>query len=164
MSERFLENRWVVLFGATIASVMGAGLILVFATGVFIKPVSMELHFGRGTFSSALALANVVMALATVVAGRLIDRFGMRVVMLPMIALCALSTASLSLLTTSVTVLFVLFAIQGLFTSIQTPVGYAKMISARCTKRTGLVLARVIARKSDACVWVNVIFSMAQTT
>jgi MFS family permease len=123
-----------------IASIMGAGLIMVFATGVFIKPVGQELHFGRGTFSSALGLANIVMALATVVIGRLVDNYGMRIIMLPMIALCALSTASLSLLTTSVTLLMVLFAIQGLFTSIQTPVAYAKMISARFDAQRGLAL------------------------
>ena len=144
MSERFTENRWVITFASMIAAIMGAGLIMVFATGVFIKPVGQELHFGRGTFSSALGLANIVMALATLAIGRLVDNYGMRVVMLPMIALCALSTASLSLLTTSLTLLMVLFAIQGLFTSIQTPVAYAKMISARFDAQRGLALGIVL--------------------
>jgi MFS family permease len=133
-------NRWWVVFTSTTAGIVGAGLIMVFATGVFIKPVSQALHFGRGDFSTALGVANVMTAFATLAAGRLIDRYGMRVIMLPLIALFALATASLSLMTSSLALVITLFAIQGVFASVQTPVGYSKMIAARFDDRRGLAL------------------------
>ena len=60
--------------------------------------------------------------------------------MLPLIVLFALSTAALSLLTASVVLLMLLFAIQGLFASVQMPAGYSKMITARFDEQRGLAL------------------------
>lgn len=140
MAERVLQNRWWVVFSSLIALIVGSGAIMVFATGVFIKPVGQALHFNRGVFSSALGLANVVAAFSIPLFGKLIDRYGMRVVMLFVIVLFALSTASLSLLTASVVLLMLLFAIQGWFSCVQTPAGYSKMITARFDEQRGLAL------------------------
>ena len=140
MAERVSQNRWWVVVSTLLAQIVGQGAIMVYATGVFIKPVGQELHFNRGVFSSAIALANIVTSLALPVFGWLIDRYGMRVVMLPMIALFALSTAALSQLTASLFLLMLLFAIQGLFASVQLPAGYSKMVSARFDEQRGLAL------------------------
>ena len=118
---------------------------MVFAAGVYLKPLGQELHFGRGVFSSAMGLANIVMAFTTPVLGRLIDRYGMRVVMLPVIALFALATMGLSLITASIGVLMLLFAIQGAFSCVQTPTGYSKMITARFDEQRGLALGIALA-------------------
>ena len=140
MGKPVFENRWWVVFASVLSLIVGSGAIMVFATGVYLKPLGQELNFGRGTFSSATGLANIVMAFTTPVLGRLIDRYGMRVTMLPVIALFALATAGLSLLTSSVGVLMLLFAIQGAFSCVQTPTGYSKMLTARFDEQRGLVL------------------------
>jgi MFS family permease len=140
MAERALPNRWWVVFTTFFAEIVGGGAIMVFATGVYLKPIGQELHFSRGVFSSALGLANIVTAFAAPVFGRLIDRYGMRVIMLPMLVLFALSTGAISLLTAAVGLLIVLFAIQGLFATVQLPAGYSKMISARFDDQRGLAL------------------------
>lgn len=154
MSERTFQNRWWVVFGSMVSGIVGAGTIMVYATGVFLKPVSDELHVGRGVFSSATSLAIIVMSLSTPVLGRLIDRYGMQAVMLPAIALFALSTAGLSLLTASVGVLMLLFAIQGLFSCVQTPTGYSKMITARFDDRRGLALGFALAGQGVGTILV----------
>lgn len=145
MEKRLFENRWWVVFASAIALTVGSGAIMVFATGIFIKPLGQELHFGRGVFSSAISLANIIMGFSSPVLGRMIDRYGMRVVMLPVIALFALTTAGLSLITASVSVLMLLFAIQGLFACVQTPTGYTKMITARFDETRGLALGIALA-------------------
>ena len=140
MAERALPNRWWIVFTTFTAGIVSSGAIMVFATGVYLKPVGQELHFGRGVFSSALGLANILTAIALPMVGRLIDRYGMRVVMLPLIVLFALSTSALSLLTASVVLLMLLFAIQGFFAAVQGPAGFSKMISARFDEQRGLAL------------------------
>ena len=140
MAERALPNRWWIVFTTFAAGIVSSGAIMVFATGVYLKPVGQELHFGRGVFSSALGLANILTAIALPMVGRLIDRYGMRVVMLPLIVLFALSTSALSLLTASVVLLMLLFAIQGFFAAVQGPAGFSKMISARFDEQRGLAL------------------------
>jgi MFS family permease len=145
MAKRMFENRWWVVFASAVALIVGSGAIMVFATGIFIKPLGQELHFGRGVFSSALSLANIIMGFSSPVLGRMIDRYGMRVVMLPVIALFAVTTAGLSLITASVAVLMLLFAIQGIFACVQTPTGYTKMITARFDEQRGLALGIALA-------------------
>jgi MFS family permease len=145
MAERVLQNRWWTVFTTFTACIVGGGVIMAFATGVFIKPVGQELHFNRGVFSSALGLANFIQSFAILLLGWLIDRYGMRVVMLPLIVLFALSTAALSLLTTSVVLLMLLFAIQGFFAAVQSPAGFSKMITARFDEQRGLALGIALA-------------------
>lgn len=59
-----------------------AGIILILSTGtragfgLFLKPMSMELGWGRETFSFAMAIQNLVWGLATPVAGMIADRWG----------------------------------------------------------------------------------------
>ena len=145
MAENVLQNRWWTVFTTFTACIVGGGVIMAFATGVFIKPVGQELHFNRGVFSSALGLANFIQSFAILLLGWLIDRYGMRVVMLPMIVLFALSTAAISLLTTSVVLLMVLFAIQGFFASVQSPTAFSKMLTARFDEQRGLALGIALA-------------------
>ncbi len=44
--------------------------------GLFMQPMSMDLHWGRGVFSLAIALQNLVWGLAQPFSGWLADRFG----------------------------------------------------------------------------------------
>jgi MFS family permease len=140
MAKRIFQNQWWVVFASVLSLTVGSGAIMVFATGVLLKPLGQELHFGRGVFSSAISLGNIIMGCTCLLLGRWIDRYGVRVVMLPFIALFALSTAGLSLITASVTMLMLMFAIQGIFASVQTPTGYSKMITARFDDQRGLAL------------------------
>jgi MFS family permease len=71
-----------------------------------------------------------------------------------MIALFALATAGLSLLTASVGVLMLMFAIQGFFASVQTPTGYSKMITARFDDRRGLALGIALAGQGVGTIFV----------
>src|SRR5260370_1617667 len=65
----------------TVVLVCG-GLILMLALGtrqsfgLFLRPISMDLGWGRETFSFAIALQNLVWGLAMPFAGAIADRFG----------------------------------------------------------------------------------------
>ena len=134
------KNRWWAVVGSLLALTAGQGAINVYAAGVFLKPIAQEFGFGRGVVSSAIGLTNITTALAIPFLGRLMDRYGVRPVLLPTIALFALTTASLSMLQPSVGLLFLMFAVQGIVGTGSTPTPYAKVVSGRFDTQRGLAL------------------------
>ncbi len=142
---RVFENRWWMVVASTLAMIVGAGPITVFAAGVFLKPVAQELGFGRGEISTAIGLSSVIIALAIPFYGRLLDRKGIRPVLLTSIVLFALANAALALLQSSTPMLFGLFALLGLTGVGQGPTAYSKILSAWFDRRRGLALGIALA-------------------
>ena len=138
-------NRWWIVFAAMLGLIVGQGAINVFAAGVFLKPVAQELGFGRGDISTAIGLSSVITALTVPFFGRLVDRFGVRPMLLWSITLFALATAGLALLTASTAVLYLLFAISGVTAVGQTPTAYCKVITAWFDRQRGLALGLALA-------------------
>lgn len=138
-------NRWWIVFAAMLSLIVGQGAINVFAAGVFLKPVGDELGFGRGAISTAIGLSSVVTALASPLFGRLVDRYGVRPMLLSSITLFALATAAIALLTASTPVLFLLFGISGLTAVGQSPIAYSKVITEWFDRRRGLALGFALA-------------------
>jgi hypothetical protein len=52
------------VFTAALALVASQGPINVFAAGVFFKPISQNLGFGRGEISMAIGLSSIMTAVA----------------------------------------------------------------------------------------------------
>ena len=140
-----LRNRWWIVVASILSLIVGQGSINVFAAGVFLKPVAAELGFGRGSISTAIGLSNVVTALALPFFGRLVDRYGVRPMLLWSIALFALATAALSQLTASATVLILLFAVSGIVSTGQCPTAYSKVITEWFDRQRGLALGLALA-------------------
>jgi len=91
-------------------------------------------HFCRrrfGTISSAIAIPFV---------GWLIDRWGIRTILLPIVVLSASSIALIALTPDSIIVFMLFFAITGFLGSGQGPLAYAKCVSAWFDDKRGLAL------------------------
>jgi len=140
-----VRNRWWIVVAAILSLIVGQGSINVFAAGVFLKPVAQELGFGRGAVSTAIGLSSVVTALSLPLFGRLVDRYGVRSMLLWSIALFSLATAAMSQLTASTAVLFLLFAISGLVAVGQCPTAYSKVITQWFDRQRGLALGLALA-------------------
>src|SRR5262245_32951476 len=107
-------NRWLVVVASVLGLLVGAGPILIFASGVFLKPVSAELGITRGDLSSALFFGAICNAVASPLMGWLLDRFGTRRVMMPGLVLYALAVASFGLMQAKPTfVIPLIFAVVG---------------------------------------------------
>jgi MFS family permease len=145
MSTGLLRNRWWVVVASILGLIVGTGSINVFAFGVFLKPVSDELGLSRGTLSAAVFLSSILTAACSPIIGTLIDRWGIRTVMLPSIALFALVTAGFSLLTPNPMVLFVVYGVSGFVGAGQTPIAYSKAVVAWFDKQRGLALGIAMA-------------------
>jgi MFS family permease len=127
-----------------VASVLGLivaqGPINAFSSAVFLKPVTEGLGISRGTFSSGLLLSTVLSAIAGPIVGRLIDRSGIRPVLLCGIVLFAIATAGMAMLQATPIVFYGLFGLSGLAGAAQLPTGYAKAIAQWFDRERGLAL------------------------
>ena len=135
-----LANRWWVVAASALGLIVSAGPINIFAFGVFIKPVSQALGVSRGLLGSALLISTAVGTLANPVVGAMVDRWGPRWVLMPGIALYALGVASYSLMTASAAFIYLLFAVSGIFSGVQSPVAYSAVVSKWFDRERGLAL------------------------
>jgi MFS family permease len=133
-------SRWWIVFGATLSMLVAQGPVILYTLGLFIKPLNQEFGWDRASISAAGGLAAISSAIAIPFVGWLIDRWGIRTVLLPIIVLAASSIALIALTPNLVGVFMLLFAITGLLGSGQGPLGYAKCVSAWFDDRRGLAL------------------------
>ena len=139
------RNPWWVVFGAVIGLLVGNGPVMQFTFGVFLKPISQDMGWDRGTISLALNAGLVLTGLATPIAGRLMDRYGIRAIALPAITVFAMATAAVSLVSSSAALFVGLYAIMGLAAAGQTPMPYSKAIATWFDKKRGLALGIAIS-------------------
>ncbi len=143
--SQIFRNRWWVVVASVLGLIVGTGAINVFAFGVFLKPISDDLHLGRGVISAAGGLTSILSSIASPFFGKLLDKWGIRPALLPMIVLFAIAVACLSLLQASPIYLYTLFPIVGLTSVGQTPAAYSKAVSAWFDRQRGLALGIALA-------------------
>jgi MFS family permease len=134
------KNRWWIVFGATLSMLVAQGPVILYTLGLFIKPLNQDFGWDRASISAAGGLGAISSAIAIPFVGWLIDRWGIRPVLLPIIVLSASSIALIALTPNSIGVFMLFFAITGLLGSGQGPLGYAKCVSAWFDDRRGLAL------------------------
>jgi MFS family permease len=138
--EAAFENRWWIVFGATLSMFVAQGPVILYTLGLFIKPLNQEFGWDRASISAAGGIAAIFSAITVPFVGSLIDRWGVRTVLLPIVVLCASSVALIALTPKSIVAFLLLFAITGVLGSGQGPLGYAKCVSAWFDDRRGLAL------------------------
>jgi predicted MFS family arabinose efflux permease len=139
MWRRF-TNPWWVVFGAVTGLLVCNGPVLGFTFGVFLKPLSEDMGWHRGTASFALSFGGILSAIAVPLLGIMMDRWGIRRVVLPGIVLYACCLSLVGLSPASLLVFSLLFSLAEMTSAIQTPIGYSKAISAWFDARRGLAL------------------------
>ena len=143
--ERRFTNPWWVVVGAVAGLFVCNGPVLGFTFGVFLKPIMADTGWQRGSVSFALSVGGIFSAIAVPVLGRMMDRWSIRQVALPGIVLYALCLELVGLSPRVFWVFTVMFALAEMTSAIQTPLGYAKAISAWFDRRRGLALGVAMA-------------------
>ncbi len=141
----FMRNRWWVVFASICGLLVGAGAVHIFAFGVFLKPVSESLGVGRGMLSSGLIVTSTLNGLGCLPLGYLLDRWGVRRVMIPGLILYALGISGWSLLSPSPLVIYALFGFAGLFGAIGSPVPYGAVLTMWFDRQRGLAIGIAMA-------------------
>jgi MFS family permease len=134
-------NRWWIVFACACGLLVGAGSILIFSFGVFLKPVTADLGVTRGQLSTGLGISAWFVALASFTIGWLIDRYGTRRVMIPGILLFALAVANFGLMQPKpLIMIYATFCIAGFISGVQTPIPYAAVITHWFDRERGIAL------------------------
>ena len=139
------RSRWWIVFASIFGLIVGFGSIGTFAFAAFLKPVSEDLGLSRSTLTSAFTIATIANGITCPFVGALVDRWGCRTVMLPGIAVFALTVAAFSFLNSSLIVVYILFCLTGLFGSVQSTVPYASIVSKWFDRERGLALGIAMA-------------------
>jgi MFS family permease len=134
------KNPWWVVFGAVAGLFVCNGPVLAFTFGVFLKPLMADMGWDRAQASFALSFGGIFSAVMVPVFGFLMDRWGIRKIALPGIAIYTTTIALLALSPKSLLVFTLLFALAEATSAVQTPIGYAKAIAAWFDRRRGLAL------------------------
>jgi len=134
-------NRWWIVGASLIGMIVGPGTAVIFVTNVFMVPVTTELGWSRGLFSSGLLASAIASPIMTPLFGRLMDRYGIHKIALPASVLYGLALASFSLLNANrVWQIYLMFFCASGFGACVGPVVYSKAITAWFDKQRGLAL------------------------
>jgi MFS family permease len=134
------RNPWFVVGGAIAGLVVSNGPVLTFTFGIFLKPLTEDMGWNRAETAFALSIGGVSASLLVPVLGRMMDRWGIRRVALPGLVIFGGSLAAVGLSPHSFLVFTLLFTVAETAGAIQTPVAYAKAISAWFDRRRGAAL------------------------
>ena len=130
---------WVVLISAW-GLFLGPIPIVIFSFGVFLKPLTQEFHSSRGAVSLAFTLNQAIIALGLSFAGRLLDRFGPRKVILPSTCMAGLILPLAWFCSGSIWQLYLFYLALGVAMCGVSPVSYCDVISRWFDKHRGLAL------------------------
>ncbi|HXC12036.1 MAG TPA: MFS transporter [Stellaceae bacterium] len=144
MRLRF-TNPWWVVVGAVTGLFVCNGPVLGFTFGVFLKPIMADTGWSRGSVSFALSVGGIFSAVAVPILGRMMDRWSIRRVALPGLVVYAVCLGLVGLSPPMFWIFTVMFVLAETTSAIQTPLGYAKAISAWFDARRGLALGIAMA-------------------
>ncbi len=131
---------WRVLGAATVGLALGYSNIGAASFGLFILPLSETFGWGRGDISVALLLMNATLVVAAPLAGVLIDRVGVRRVLIPSIVMFAFAFAALSLLQGNILVFYITYILVTALGIGTAPASYMRAIIAWFDRRRGLAI------------------------
>ncbi len=131
---------WYVVAASAVGLVFGLSTFLGISFGLFLKPLSEAFGWSRAQVSFALTISTVIIIGLAPVAGRMIDKFGVRRLLIPSIVAFGLVVCTMSLLTSSIYhfyAMFVLVAVVGLITL---PTSYTRVILNWFDSKRGIAL------------------------
>jgi MFS family permease len=140
-----VSTGWLVVFGSTLALIVGNGPIILFTFGVLLQPISAEFGWQRSVLASAVVVSHIAGAVMMPFVGTLVDRFGVKRVALPAIVMFALATACGGLLGASPMAFILLYGFLGLVGAGHSTLTYGRAVSTWFDARRGLALGITLA-------------------
>jgi MFS family permease len=140
------NSRPVIFYGwyNVLTSFLGMSLcyamFTVFAFGTFVKPLETEFGWQRGELSFALTMTNIAVVIASPLLGFIIDRTGVRRILIPSIILMGLAVLSMTLLSGNIWHFYAMYLLIPILGAGTLPQSYSRVIIGWFTRRRGLAL------------------------
>ena len=136
------------LTATVVGMLLGTGPMIVSVLSLLVTAISHDMGWSRTTFSLVSPIMAWTSAAMAPFYGRLMDRFGVRRVMIPAIAGFGLFYMGLGLLTRATWQFFLIYFLIGAAASAMGPVGYNKLLAQWFTRSRGLAIALCAAAGS----------------
>jgi MFS family permease len=137
-------SRTRILVVSVPAIMVSFGSLVIFSFGAFIKPLNERFGWSRGQISLAFTLTALMVAIFSPILGRLIDRAGVRRVLLPCAAIyCAAFTSLAS--AGSLWMIYLVYLVMGIVGNGSAHLAWARVISSSFDQQRGLALAVMMA-------------------
>jgi MFS family permease len=94
----FRRTAWIMVWMSMLGTMCCSTSVILVNVGVFMKPLGQALHWNRGDIALSLSIGAISMAIANPFIGRLIDRFGVRPVLIASLIGYGAATASIPVL------------------------------------------------------------------
>ena len=120
-------------------------MFTIFAFGVFVKPLEEEFGWSRGELSFAITMTNFAVVLASPCLGFIIDRFGVRRVLIPSVIMMGLTVASMALLSANLWHFYALYFLIPFLGAGTLPQSYSRVLIAWFSRRRGIALGISLA-------------------
>ncbi len=115
-------------------------MFTVFAFGTLVKPLENEFGWQRGELSFALTMTNIAVVIASPLLGFIIDRTGVRRVLIPSIILMGLAVLSMTLLNGNIWHFYIMYLLIPILGAGTLPQSYSRTIIGWFKRRRGLAL------------------------
>lgn len=135
---------WIALTGA-LALFLSTVTIVILPFGIFAGAIAQEFHTGRAKISLAFGIHSLTAALCFPLAGRLVDRFGARRVLIPSMTVLGLILVCSRFLSGSLWELYLFYFALGTLGGSAGAMPYTVVISHWFDRRRGLALSVVMA-------------------
>ena len=136
---------WWNVFACFVGLSLSYAMFTVFAFGTFVTPLEAEFGWQRGPMSLALTIANVTVVVVSPLLGSLVDRIGVRWVLLVSVTLMGLCVASMSQLSGNIWHYYLMHLLIPLLGAGTLPLTYSRVIIAWFARRRGLALGISLA-------------------
>ena len=120
-------------------------MFTIFAFGVFVKPLEDEFGWTRGELSFAITMTNFAVVIASPCLGFIIDRFGVRRVLIPSVIMMGLTVASMALLSADLWHFYALYFLIPFLGAGTLPQSYSRVLIAWFSRRRGIALGISLA-------------------
>jgi MFS family permease len=132
---------WWVALTAALGLFLNTATVVVFPFGIFARAIGQEFHSGRARISLAFTFHNLMAAICIPLAGRLVDRYGARRVLLPFTFLLALILIASSVISNAIWELYVFYLLLGVVSGGAGVMPYTDVVSQWFDRRRGLALS-----------------------
>lgn len=130
----------LVVVAATLGLMTSMPTIVSAPLGLLLVPITHDFAIGRGTFNLLTGCSMLLGAALTPYVGQLMNRYGVRRLLLPGILAFGVIQILYAAVPVSIALLAIVLLLQGVVGSIVTPLPYTKVVSVWFSRRRGLML------------------------
>ncbi len=120
-------------------------MFTVFAFGTFVTPLEAEFGWSRAEISVALTVTNITIVFCSPLLGWLVDRVGVRRVLIPSVILMGIAVASMHQMQGNIWHFYLMYLLIPLLGAGTLPLSYSRVIVAWFARRRGIALGISLA-------------------